>query len=236
MKPVAIVRHSTTEGPGYFATYLDRRGIPWRLVKIDEGEAVPADASAFSGLVLMGGPMSVNDDLPWIPPLLQLIREAVADDVPVLGHCLGGQLMSRALGGKVGRNPVKEIGWGDVEVADHPLARDWFGADLKRFESFHWHGETFSIPEGAVRIMGNRNCENQGFVIGNNLGMQCHVEMTEQLIDIWCETGAGEIEQSRASPSVQTEGQMKGAMREKIEAMRRVADRLYDRWVKGLKA
>jgi GMP synthase-like glutamine amidotransferase len=236
MKPVAIVRHSTTEGPGYFATYLDRRGIPWRLVKIDEGEAVPADASAFSGLVLMGGPMSANDDLPWIPPLLQLIREAVADDVPVLGHCLGGQLMSRALGGKVGRNPVKEIGWGDVEVADHPLARDWFGADLKRFESFHWHGETFSIPEGAVRIMGNRNCENQGFVIGNNLGMQCHVEMTEQLIDIWCETGAGEIEQSRASPSVQTEGQMKGAMREKIEAMRRVADRLYDRWVKGLKA
>jgi GMP synthase-like glutamine amidotransferase len=236
MKPVAIVRHSTTEGPGYFATYLDRRGIPWRLVKIDEGEAVPADASAFSGLVLMGGPMSVNDDLPWIPPLLQLIREAVADDVPVLGHCLGGQLMSRALGGKVGRNPVKEIGWGDVEVADHPLARDWFGADLKRFESFHWHGETFSIPEGAVRIMGNRNCENQGFVIGNNLGMQCHVEMTEELIDIWCETGAGEIEQSRASPSVQTEGQMKGAMREKIEAMRRVADRLYDRWVKGLKA
>jgi GMP synthase-like glutamine amidotransferase len=236
MKPVAIFRHSRTEGPGYFATYLDARGIPWRLLKVDEGEAVPADASAFGGLVFMGGPMSVNDDLPWIPKVLDLIRDGVASDVPVLGHCLGGQLMSKALGGKVGRNPVKEIGWGQVEIADHPVARARFGADLKSFESFHWHGETFSIPEGGVRIMGNRNCENQGFVIGRNLGMQCHVEMTEQMIDSWCESGAGEIEESKASPSVQSPAQMKAKMQEKIAAMRRVADRLYDRWLGGLKA
>jgi GMP synthase-like glutamine amidotransferase len=236
MKPVAIFRHSKTEGPGYFATYLDARGIPWRLIKVDEGDPVPADPSAFSGLVFMGGPMSVNDDLPWIPEVQDLIRKAVGVQVPVLGHCLGGQLMSSALGGKVGRNPVKEIGWGEVQVADNPVAREWFGADLKRFESFHWHGETFSIPEGGVRIMGNDNCENQGFVIGKNLGMQCHVEMTEQLIDSWCESGAGEIEDSRASPAVQTESQMKAKMAEKIAAMRRVADRLYDRWIEGLKA
>jgi GMP synthase-like glutamine amidotransferase len=236
MKPVGIFRHSLTEGPGYFATYLEARGIPWRLVKVDEGEAVPADASAFSGLVFMGGPMSVNDDLPWIPKVLDLIRDGVAADVPVLGHCLGGQLMSKALGGKVGRNPVKEIGWGRVDVADDPVARAWFGPGLESFESFHWHGETFTIPEGAVRIMGNRNCENQGFVIGKNLGMQCHVEMTEQLIESWCESGAGEIEESRASPSVQSPAEMKARMREKIAAMRQVADRLYDRWIKGLKA
>jgi GMP synthase-like glutamine amidotransferase len=235
MKPVAIFRHSPTEGPGYFATYLDAHGIPWRLIALDAGEAVPSGPGEFSGLVFMGGPMSVNDDLPWIPPVLQLIRSGVAQQTPVLGHCLGGQLMSKALGGKVGRNPVKEIGWGDIEVADNPVAREWFGPGLKRFESFHWHGETFSIPPGGVRIMGNRNCENQGFVIGNSLGMQCHVEMTEQLIDSWCETGAGEIEQSRQSPAVQTEGQMKAKMQEKIVAMRRVADRLYDRWVQGLR-
>lgn len=235
MKPVAIFRHSPTEGPGYFATYLDARRIPWTLVRLDEGEPVPADACAFGGLVFMGGPMSVNDDLPWIPGVMSLIREAVASDVPVLGHCLGGQLMSKALGGKVGRNPVKEIGWGTVDVADHPVAREWFGPDLRSFESFHWHGETFSIPDGAVRIMGNRNCENQGFVLGRNLGMQCHVEMTEQLIDSWCETGAGEIEENRSSPSVQTPAQMKAKMQEKIAAMRRVADRLYDRWTQGLR-
>ncbi|HKB83395.1 MAG TPA: type 1 glutamine amidotransferase [Burkholderiales bacterium] len=234
MKPVAIFRHSPTEGPGYFATYLDSRHLPWRLVALDRGEPVPTRTTDFSGLVFMGGPMSVNDDLPWIAPVLELIRRAVTDDLPVLGHCLGGQLMSKALGGSVGRNPVKEIGWGEIEVADNSLARLWFGADLTRFESFHWHGESFTIPPGGVRIMGNRNCENQGFVVGKNLGMQCHVEMTEQLIDSWCESGADEIAGNRASPAVQSAEQMKSRMEEKIAAMRRIADRLYDNWVKGL--
>ena len=96
VKPVAIFRHSATEGPGYFATYLDRTGVPWQLVRVDAQEAVPADADRFSGLVFMGGPMSVNDDLPWIAPALRLIRQAVARHVPVLGHCLGGQLMAKA--------------------------------------------------------------------------------------------------------------------------------------------
>lgn len=233
MKPVAIFRHSPTEGPGYFATYLDARGIPWRLIALDAGEPVPVDPDAFSGLVFMGGPMSVNDDLPWIPGVLDLIRAGVAAEVPMLGHCLGGQLMSKALGGKVGRNPVKEIGWGEIQVADNPVAREWLG-DLRKFESFHWHGETFSIPEGAVRIMGNRNCENQGFVAGKSLGMQCHVEMTEQLIDSWCESGAEEIAGSKASPAVQSAEQMKEKAKERLAAMRRVADRLYDRWTQGL--
>ena len=234
MKPVAIFRHSPTEGPGYFATYLDARGIPWRLIAVDRGESVPANPDAFSGVVFMGGPMSVNDDLPWIPGVVALIRAGVAADVPVLGHCLGGQLMSKALGGKVGRNPVKEIGWGEIQVADNSVAREWFG-DLRKFESFHWHGETFTIPEGAVRIMGNRNCENQGFVAGKSLGMQCHVEMTEQLIDSWCASGAEEIADSKASPAVQSADQMKEKAKERLAAMRRVADRLYDRWSKGLK-
>ncbi len=232
MKPIAIFRHSPTEGPGYFATYLDARGLPWKIIAIDEGEAVPARSDAFSGLALMGGPMSANDDLPWIAPVLGLIRQAVAAEVPVIGHCLGGQLMSKALGGRVERNPVKEIGWGEIEVEDNPLARAWFGPDLKRFESFHWHGETFAIPPGAVRIMGNRNCENQGFVAGKHLGMQCHVEMTEDLIKSWCESGAGEIAQAK-SPAVQTPEQMRRDMDRRLAALRAVATRLYDRWISG---
>jgi GMP synthase-like glutamine amidotransferase len=234
MKPVAIFRHSPTEGPGYFATYLDARDIPWRLIAIDAGEAVPFDVRLFGGLVFMGGPMSVNDDLPWIPPVLGLIRHAVAADVPVLGHCLGGQLMSKALGGVVGANPVKEIGWGEVFVADHPLAREWFGPGIDCFESFHWHGETFSLPPGATRIMGNDRCQNQGFVIGRNLGMQCHVEMTGEMIDVWCRTGAAEIAESD-SPAVQSVAQMRQGMSARLQALHRVASRLYDRWTAGLK-
>jgi len=235
MKPVAIFRHSPTEGPGYFATYLDARDIPWRLIAVDQGDAVPADPQQFGGLVFMGGPMSVNDELPWITPVLQLIRQAAALDVPVLGHCLGGQLISKAFGGTVARNPAKEIGWGEVLIADNPVARQWFGPGIERFESFHWHGETFTIPQGAVRIMGNRYCENQGFVIGNSLGMQCHVEMTEELVKSWCETGADEILNS-AGPAVQSPQRMQRGMQEKLAALRSVADRLYDQWVKGLKA
>ena len=117
MKPVAIFRHSESEGPGYFATYLEAHRTPWALIRIDRGEPVPRDPSPFAGLVFMGGPMSVNDTLPWIAPVLDIIGRAVREDIPVLGHCLGGQLIARALGGVVAKNPVKEIGWGKVTIA-----------------------------------------------------------------------------------------------------------------------
>src|SRR5213082_2669195 len=160
MKPVAIFRTARSEGPGYFATYLERRSIASQMIAIDEGATLPRDAARFSGLCFMGGAMSVNDVLPWIPAALELIRDAVRKDVPVIGHCLGGQLMARALGGAVRANGVKEIGWGEVRVADNEVAREWLGG-LQSFESFHWHGETFSIPPGATRVMQNAHCENQ---------------------------------------------------------------------------
>jgi GMP synthase-like glutamine amidotransferase len=232
MKPVAIFRYSPTEGPGYFSAYLDDRGIEWRLFRIDLGEAVPADPREFSGLTLMGGPMSANDDLPWIPPTLALVRAAVAAGVPVLGHCLGGQLMSKALGGTVTRNPVKEIGWGPVRVEPAPEARRWFG-DLTEFLSFHWHGETFTIPPGGTRVLGGPHCANQAFVLGPHLGLQCHVEMTQAMIRSWSE-GWGEEVRGLAGPSIQTPGQMEERIDERVRELNAVAARLYDRWVEGL--
>ncbi len=233
MKPVAIFRHSPTEGPGYFATYLDAHGLPWQLVKLDEGEAVPAAPDAYAGLCFMGGPMSVNDELPWIAPVLSLIRAAVAKDIPVIGHCLGGQLMSKALGGVVSRNPVKEIGWGTVRMDAAPEAAHWFG-DALEFLSFHWHGETFTIPQGAVRLASSTWCPNQAFALGPHIGMQCHVEMTPELIRSWCRDWEKELV-SRAGASVQTPDQMLYAMEEKVRELHAVADRLYDRWVRGLR-
>ena len=233
MKPVAIFRHARSEGPGYFATYLDRKAIPWKLFALDEGRTVPKDVRRFSGLVFMGGPMSVNDDLPWIKPALELVREAVRKDVPSLGHCLGGQLMSKALGGEVTRAKVKEIGWGEVQVADNAVAREWFGT-LAGFESFHWHGETFSIPPGATRVLGNAHCANQAFAVGRHLGMQCYVEMTEPMIRAWCKSGADEIEAAADSPGVQNAAKMEKNMDERVAALHQVADRLYERWSAGL--
>ena len=145
MKPIAIFRHVAVEGPGYLGEFLTARHIPWQLIAIDANDPMPSSATAFSGLVFMGGPMSVNDDLPWISQSLALIREAVSLDIPVLGHCLGGQLMAKALGAVVTRNPAKEIGWWPVVVADNDTARAWFG-EVTTFTAYHWHGETFSLP------------------------------------------------------------------------------------------
>jgi GMP synthase-like glutamine amidotransferase len=233
MKPVAILRHAPSEGPGYFASYLERRAIPWTLVALDEGRAVPRRARAFSGLVLMGGPMSVNDDLPWIAPVLRLIADAVRQDVPLLGHCLGGQLMARAFGGAVGAAPVTEIGWGEVAVVDNAVARDWLGP-VRAFESFHWHGETFTIPPGGTRVLENANCANQGFALGRHFGMQCHVEMTEEMVRDWLRGGAAEIAQSAASRGVQEPAEIERDLERRVGALHAVADHIYERWTEGL--
>jgi GMP synthase-like glutamine amidotransferase len=233
MRPIAIFRHAPTEGPGHFATFLDARRLPWRLIRVDAGDAVPDDAAAFAGLAFMGGPMSVNDDLPWIPPALALIRGAVARGIPVLGHCLGGQLMARALGGAVTRNPVKEIGWGRVRPVDDPAARAWLG-DQGEFDAFHWHGETFSLPPGARRVLASDHCANQAFVQDDrHLAMQCHVEMTEAMIREWCAVGAEEIA-AADSPAVQTVERILADTPARLAPMTAVAERLYQRWIAGL--
>ena len=234
MKTVAIFRHYPTEGPGYFAEYLDRQGIAWRLVEIDQGEPVPTKVNDFGGLAFMGGPMSVNDDLPWIAPVLSLIRTAIAADVPVIGHCLGGQLMAKAAGGSISVNPVKEIGWGEVEIAQNARAREWLG-DTRSFNSFHWHGETFSLPPGATLIASSAHCRNQMFVLGqHHLGMQCHIEMTPELIESWCAGGAAEIA-ACVSPAVMEVAAIKAELNPRLDALRRIADKVYARWVQGLR-
>ena len=235
MKPVAVFRHTPTEGPGYFATFLQNKNIPLELMKIDEGVPVPANPSAYAGLVFMGGPMSVNDDLPWIPPVLNLIRVAVQQDIPVLGHCLGGQLIAKALGARVTKTPIKEIGWGEVSVVDSPIADAWFDAKSRTFLSFHWHGETFSIPPGASRILESPYCANQAYVLGKHLGMQCHVEMTREMIASWCAIGQDEIAAAN-SPAVQTPQQMAIEIDARVAALNAVAAQIYTHWVEGLKA
>jgi GMP synthase-like glutamine amidotransferase len=182
----------------------------------------------------MGGPMSVNDDLPWIPPLLSLIREAMATGKPVIGHCLGGQLMSKALDAAVTANPVKEIGWGDVRITDPDLARTWLGGNTRPQLAFHWHGETFSLPPGAVRLLDSAYCANQAWVLDErHIAMQCHVEMTPELVARWCDHGAAEIAASD-SPAVQPPEVILAEIQERTTSLHTLADKIYSRWIQGL--
>lgn len=232
MKPIAIFRHAAIEGPGYLAEFLDERNISWQLIRIDAGDAVPQTASEFSGLVFMGGPMSVNDELPWISSVLSLIRDGYNKDIPLLGHCLGGQLISKALGGMVTHNLVKEIGWGEVTVTDNDVARNWFGS-LNKFQAFHWHGETFTLPQGSTHLLSSAYCVNQAYALGKHLALQCHVEMTPVMIESWCTSGAGEIAAS-SSPAVMSVSEIQRRMADELPKMKEAAAQLYATWIRGL--
>ena len=234
MKPVVIFRHALTEGAGYLGTFLTAKQIPWRMVRIDQGDKLPDTMDDYSGMVLMGGPMSVNDDLPWIPPLLTLIRDAASKDVPLLGHCLGGQLISKAFGAEVSRNPIKEIGWGKVQTSPYPEAQRWFG-DQAHFEVFHWHGETFALPEGATHLLASEYCQNQAYSIGKHLAFQCHIEMTVDMVNIWCDVGTEEIAQSITSPAVQEVNEIRGELEPRVAKLNALAHSVYERWIQGLK-
>ncbi len=232
--PILIFRHFPTEGAGYLGTFLDRHGLPHRTLRVDEGEVIPESITDIPGLVFMGGPMSVNDPLPWIPRLLHLIRAAVAADIPVLGHCLGSQLMSKALGGVVTRNRTKEIGWLPVSTVDTGLAEKWFKGLPPRFEAFHWHGETFSIPPGATHLLKSLHCHHQAFALGKSIGLQCHIEMTPEMVRRWAHDGKSEIAAAGPVASVQRPAQMQLRLESRIAALHRVADAVYTHWTAGL--
>ena len=236
MKPVAIFRYARTEGAGHFATFLAEHGLTFRLIRLDEGDVVPASCEEFSGLGFMGGPMSANDEYPWTQPVLDLMRCAVDQGLPVIGHCLGGQMLSRALGGVVTVNPVKEIGWVPVSIEKSALAQRWFG-DMERFTTFQWHQDTFSIPPGGERILTGQHCPNQAYVVdGRHLGMQCHVEVTAEMIDTWCNVGIEDIDQAIGrSPVVQDAATIRGSIPDNLPTLTSTATRLYTRWIENLK-
>ncbi len=232
MKEILIIRHVAHEGPGYLSDYLEKRSIPFRVLAIDSGDNIPDSIDGLCGIVLMGGPMSVNDDLPWIPPALNLIRKALDSDLPVLGHCLGGQLMAKALGASIGPNNVPEYGWLPVQVVDNDVANQWFSKTGQEFEAFHWHGETFDIPEGATRVLSNAHCHNQAFVISKSLAMQCHIEMTPDLVKDW--VNRADDKTLSPSPSIQSRDDILDKLDQKIGVMQNVADKIYDRWLQGI--
>jgi len=177
--------------------------------------------------------MSVNDPLPWIAEEISLIQQAQQRDIPMLGHCLGGQLIAKALGAQVTKNTVKEIGWFEVITTGTEDSRQWFG-DIDQFTAFHWHGETFSIPDGASMLLSSEHCPHQAFSLGNTLALQCHVEVTTEMVPQWTELYAEELA-GTTSPAVQTPQQMLTGLNGRIAELQHAADIVYGNWVRRLR-
>jgi len=243
MLPVLVLQHSPDVEPGFFGEYLTEKGIPWTLVRIDLGQAPPVSMQPFSGLGLMGGEMSVNDPLDWIEPVCQLVRQADGAGKPVIGHCLGGQLMAKAFGATVRKHVRKELGWGQLQVSDPRLGSDWLGLEHGSIPAFQWHGDTFGWPQHAQPLLTGSHCEHQAFVIEKqghvaHLGMQCHVEMTTDLVERWVTKGGEDICNALAHDpvAVQSAEEILNNLQSRCANMRIHTRRLYDRWVKGLSA
>jgi GMP synthase-like glutamine amidotransferase len=233
MHPIAVFRFSPTEGPAYFADWLDARELRWSLIALDEGARVPSDTRELSGIAMMGGPMSVNDVLPWSAPLSALLRDAVAANVPVIGHCLGGQLLAQALGAPVTRATTPEIGWLDVDVTDDAARHAWFGGRAS-FTTFQWHYDEFALPPRATRVLGNAFTRNQAYVVDErHIGFQCHVEMTESLVETWLASGASELP-AASTPAMQSADDVRRDLRSRVGALHAVADDVYARWASRL--
>jgi len=188
---VLAFRHVPFEGLGRIANALDEHGIGVDYADLYTGSPAPVDPSAYNGLIFMGGPMSVNDPLPYLAGELRHIEEAARRGQPVLGVCLGSQLIAKALGARVYRNPVKEIGWFDVDFTAAAAQDAVFAGTGARELVFHWHGETFDLPASAVHLASSEGCRNQAFRLGKHIyGLQFHLEVTPAMIADWCEEDA----------------------------------------------
>jgi len=184
---VLAFRHVPFEGAGHIETVLQERGIPLEYVDLYRDGAAAPDASQAAGLIFLGGPMSVNDGLPYLKREMDLIAEAAGRGQPVLGVCLGAQMIAKASGAKVYCNPVKELGWFDIHLTEAGAADPLLSGANRTETVFQLHGETFDLPAGAAWLAYSEKCRHQAFRLGNSTwGLQFHLEVTPEMVADWC--------------------------------------------------
>lgn len=231
MKPVLILEHQIPENIAYLGTWLDNQNIPYIVRNAEKDGQFPDSIIEYSALAVMGGAMSANDPLPTNRQAEKLILEAMDKDIPVIGHCLGGQLMAKALGAEIRVNSIPEIGWQKIDYIVDPLVKTWFG-DNPTNVVIHWHYDTFDIPTGAKLLASNKNCKNQAFSIGKHLAMQFHIEIDEKKLDYWT---------SDKDPTWESAIQKYGSVQDKHEMLdgainflakhKQTADNIYKHWL-----
>lgn len=183
---VLAFRHVPFEGAGRIEAVLRAGGIELDYADLYAPNAAAPDPAPYSGLIFLGGPMSVNDSLSYLRREEQIIRDALQRRTPILGICLGAQLIAHATGAAVYSNRATEIGWFDLRFSP-AAASDPLFSGLDTETVFHWHGETFDLPSGATLLASSDLCRNQAFRLGESAyGLQFHLEVTPAMIADWC--------------------------------------------------
>jgi GMP synthase (glutamine-hydrolysing) len=188
MKKLLILQHVAHELLGTLNPLLKKSGFRIRYVNFARHPDAQPSLDGYDGVVLLGGPMSVNDmhQLPHLVTEMKLIEQAMARDLPVLGICLGAQLIAKTLGASVYPNQEKEIGWYDVSPTNHAESDPLLSAFQETEKIFQWHGETFEIPNSGLHLAFSSLCANQAFRYGTNVyGLQFHLEVDEPMIHRW---------------------------------------------------
>ncbi len=194
MKPVLVFRHAARDSIGTLAGIFGSAGVPFRYLDLF-GELPDAFRPRdWAGLVVLGGSMNADeiDEHSFLVIEVEWIRQTVDAGLPVLGICLGSQLLAKSLGARVYKNACKEIGWYEWQplpaAADDPLLSSVRPGDIV----FHWHGETFELPEDEVQLVRGATCELQAFRYGRQAwGLQCHLEVTPEMIEDWMSRPGG---------------------------------------------
>lgn len=232
MSDILILTHVDYCPPAYLGDFLDARGESWREVRCDLGELDAVDLDQPKAVAVMGGGMSVNDPLPWIAREIQALQHFIARDIPLIGHCLGGQLLARALGASVQNMGYNEAGWQPMRRL---VASPWLAHLPDEFPIYQWHNDTFAIPDGAVHLLSSPWCAHQGFSWGNKLlALQGHPEMTVELIEEWFRDAGHLLDETQ--PSQEKQAQTRENLAAKVEAMNRLAEGLYTHWLALAKA
>ena len=231
MNPVLILQFMDNDAPAYLGTWLRQRGITNDLRLPTSSGGFPERIDGYSALALLGGSMSANDDLPFLRTAQSLIGQAMQHNIPVLGHCLGGQLMARTLGARVAASPAPEVGWHRMQCIDSPLSRQWLG-QAATHDVFHWHYEAFDLPVGSLRLAASEHCPNQAFAIGPHLGMQFHVEVDAAKIELWLTHRDDQYEQSqREFDTIHRRERVRRDTARCLAGQQQVADRIYAHWM-----
>ena len=190
MSEVLVIQNTRIEEIGYLGELLNNDGFVIHLVNAKH-EKLPE--KNYSLLVILGATESANDDLPYLQAEQKLIKKTVDADIPVLGICLGSQLIAKTFGGKVYRGPKKEIGfYHDLRIDNNSKL---FSGFTNPFTVFHWHGDTFDLPEQAVRLVHSENYPNQAFQINSAVGLQFHLEVNAEMVNLWLDKTQEKLQQ-----------------------------------------